>query len=259
MVQGRVFADSDGADAPQVAIVNEAFVERYLGPDDDPISQTLLLGETSSASVVGVVHDVIERRVEDAPAPALYLPIAQSDIRTRSLVLCTVGDPTEAVSAVRAAVWAVDANLPIYDVETMETVVENRISGFAVIGSLMGVFAILSLILGAVGIYGVNAYAAGRRTSEIGVRIALGAERADVVRMVVAQGARRAVIGLVVGLTLAVAMGGAMSGILIGVSPRDPMTFGVVTAVLAGVSFVGLYLPARKVSRVDPVRALAPE
>ena len=135
------------------------------------------------------------------------MPIAQSDIRTRSLILRTVGDPTEAVSAVRAAVWAVDATLPIYDVETMETVVENRISGFAVIGTLMGVFAILSLILGAVGIYGVNAYAAGQRTSEIGVRIALGAERADVVRMVVAQGARRAVIGLVVGLTLAVAMG----------------------------------------------------
>lgn len=259
MLQGRVFADSDGADAPQVAIVNEAFVERYLGPDDDPISQTLLLGETFSASVVGVVHDVIERRVESAPEPALYLPIAQSDIRTRSLVLRTVGDPTEAVSAVRAAVWAVDATLPIYDVETMETVVENGISGFAVIGTLMGVFAILSLILGAVGIYGVNAYAAGQRTSEIGVRIALGAERADVVRMVVAQGARRAVIGLVVGLTLAVAMGGAMSGILIGVSPRDPITFGVVTAVLAAVSFVGLYLPARKVSRVDPVRALAAE
>ena len=123
----------------------------------------------------------------------------------------------------------------------------------------MGIFAVLSLILGAVGIYGVTAYAAGQRTSEIGVRLAMGAEQADVVRMVVRQGALRSFLGLVVGLGLAVGMGGAMSGILVGVSPRDPMTFGVVTVALAGVSFLGLYLPARRASNVDPVRALTAE
>jgi predicted permease len=258
MVQGRLFTDADDADAPAVAIVNEAFVERYLGPEDDPLAQTMLRDDWSAA-IVGVVHDVVERGVEEDPEPALYLPIAQSDIRTRSLVMRTVGEPTEVVGAIQAAAWSVDADIPIYDVQTMESVVEERVGGFAVIGYLMAVFAILSLILGAVGIYGVTAYAAGQRTSEIGVRLAMGAERTDVVRMVVLQGARRSALGLVIGLALAVALGGAMSGILIGVSPRDPLTFGVVTVVLAGVSFLGLYLPARRVSRVDPVRALAAE
>jgi len=259
MAEGRVFSDSDGADAPPVAIVNEAFVERYLGPDDDPLAQTILTGETFSAPIVGVVHDVVERSIEDPPEPALYLPIAQSDIRTRSVVLKTAVEATEVVSALQAAVWTLDANIPIYEVETMASVVERRVGGFAVIGYLMGIFAVLSLILGAVGIYGVTAYAAGQRTSEIGVRLAMGAERTHVVSMVVRQGALRTVLGLVIGLGLAVAMGGAMSGILVGVSPRDPMTFAVVTVALASVSFLGLYLPARKASNVDPVTALTAE
>ena len=259
MLQGRVFEESDGFDAPQVAIVNEAFVERYLGPDDDPLAQTLLNGETFEAQIVGVVHDVIERSVERTPEPAMYLPMAQSDVRTRSLVMRTVGDPTEIVTAAQAAVWSIDADIPIYRVQTMESVVDDGVGGFAVIGYLMGVFAVLSLILGAVGIYGVTAYSAGQRTSEIGVRLAMGAESTDVVGMVVREGARRAVIGLVIGLGLAVAMGGAMSGILIGVSPRDPFTFGSVILVLGAVSFLGLYLPARRVSRIDPVRALSAE
>lgn len=123
----------------------------------------------------------------------------------------------------------------------------------------MGVFAVISLLLGAVGIYGVTAFTAGQRTNEIGVRLAMGAERADVVRMVVGQGARRTVLGLTVGMGLAALMGGAMSRILIGVSPRDPMTFGVVLVLLSGISFFGLYVPAKKASQIDPVRALAAE
>ena len=123
----------------------------------------------------------------------------------------------------------------------------------------MGMFALLSLILGAVGIYGVTAYAAGQRTGEIGIRIAMGAERTDVVGLVVRQGIRRTVLGLVIGLGLAIGLGGAMSGVLVGVSPRDPVTFGAVIVVLAAVSFAGLYIPARRVSRVDPVQALSAE
>jgi ABC-type antimicrobial peptide transport system permease subunit len=123
-------------------------------------------------------------------------------------------------------------------------------------GYLMGVFALMSLALGAVGIYGVTAYAVGQRTSEIGIRLAVGAKRADVVRMVVGHGAHRALVGLVVGLALALPMGAALSGIMIGVSPRDPGTFAAVTAALAVVSLLGLYLPARRAARVDPVRAL---
>jgi hypothetical protein len=259
MVRGRVFTDSDRPGAEAVAIVNETFAERYLGLEDDALGTTLVSGDDWSSTVVGIVHDVVERGVESPPEPALYLPIALQDIRVRSLVLRTIGDPREHVRAVESAVWDVDPDLPIYEVETMETLVDRRIGGFAVIGYLMGVFALLSLLLGAVGIYGVTAYATGQRTSEIGVRLAMGAERNDVVRMVVREGAARAVVGLVVGLGLALLMGGALAGVLIGVGPRDPMVFGGVVLTLATVSLGGLWLPARRASRVDPVRALGAE
>lgn len=258
MARGRVFNAADVADAPPVAIVNEAFIRQYLGPDDDPLAQTLL-GSDWEVRVVGVVRDVVERGVDEPPEPALYVPTGQYDLRTRSLVMRTAGDPRDLVGAVQDAVWSVDADIPVYDIQTMEALVDDRVGGFAVIGSLMGVFALLSLILGAVGIYGVTAYAAGQRTSEIGVRLAMGAERTDVVAMVVREGGRLTAIGLAIGLVLAVGLGGAMSSILVGVSPRDPVTFGSVVVVLALVSFGGLYIPAKRASRVDPVTALASE
>jgi putative ABC transport system permease protein len=259
MVRGRTFTEADGAEAPSVAIVNEAFVERYLGPDDDALAQTITSGPEWSAPIVGVVHDVIERGVDSPPEPSLYLPIEQADVRTRSLVMRTVGDPTAVVADVQEAVWSVDADIPIYSVQTMEALVEDRVGGFAVIGTLMGTFALLSLLLGAVGIYGVTAYAAGQRRAEIGVRLAMGAERTDVVSMVVREGAWRTLLGLSIGLALAAFVGSAMSSILIGVHPRDPVTFATVVAVLATVSFLGLWLPARRAAQVDPMRVLGAE
>jgi putative ABC transport system permease protein len=259
MVQGRTFRDGDGPDAAHVAIVNEAFVRRYLGPDEEPLEQTLLADVEWEATIVGVVHDVIERGVDRPPEPALYVPIAQADVRTRSLVMRTAGEPAEVVRSVQDAVWSIDADIPVYEVQTMEALVDDRVGGFAVIGYLMGTFAVLSLLLGAIGIYGVTAFAAGQRTSEIGVRLALGARRGDVVAMVVREGAIRTGLGLGVGLVLALAGASGLSGILVGVSPRDPFTFIGVTLVLGLVSYLGLYIPARRASRVDPVQALAAE
>lgn len=259
LVSGRTLTEADGPDADRVAIVNEAFVERYLGPDDDPLSRTIMSGPEWSASIVGVVRDVTERAIDHPPEPSMYLPIHQADIRSRSVVVRTATDPAEMVSEVQEAVWSVDADIPVYAVQTMEALVEDRIGGFAVIGYLMGVFALLSLLLGAVGIYGVTAYTTGRRTSEIGLRLAVGAERGDVVRMVVRDGAWRVLAGLTVGLAAALLMGRGMAGILVGVSPRDPAVFAVVGAVLALVSLAGLYMPAAKASHVDPVRALRVE
>ncbi len=259
MVEGRTFTDRDVADAPPVAIVNEAFVERYLGPDDDPLAQTLLGERGWSASVVGVVRDVRERAVDEVPEPSMYLPMLQSPTRSRSLVLRTVGDPGEVLDAVQAAVWAIDGDVPLANVQTMTSLVDDRIGGFAVIGYLMGTFAFLSLLLGAVGIYGVTAFAAGQRTAEIGVRIAFGARREDVIATVVGDGARRAGLGLVVGIALALVAGRAMSGVLVDVSPYDPVTFGAVTALLAVVSGFGLWIPAHRASSIDPVEALASE
>jgi predicted permease len=260
VVQGRAIGAGDTEEQPMVAVVNETFVRRYLGEGADPLS-TSLDGREGAAPVpiVGVIHDVVERSIDEPPEPALYLSSAHAVARTRSLVVRTAGPPEEIVPALQQAVWSLDAKMPLFEIETMEALVERRVGSFAVIANLMGAFALLSLVLGGVGIYGVTAYAAGQRTAEIGVRMAMGAERRELVRMLVIQGGRRAVLGLAIGLVAALALTAAMGSILVGVSPRDPVTFATVTGVLAGVSLLALWLPARRATRVDPVRALAAE
>ncbi len=260
MVQGRPLREGDGPDAPPVAVVNEAFVRQYLPEGADPLAQSVLVGAVGTpVPIVGIVHDMLERSVSRPPEPSLYASLSQRSVATRSLVVRTKGAPTDIVPALQSAVWSVDPEIPLYGIETMTAVVRRRLGGFAVIGNLMATFALLSLLLGAVGIYGVTAYAAGRRTGEIGVRLAMGAERADVVRMVVAQGGRRAAVGLALGLVAALALARLMGSILVGVSARDPRIFGLVTLILAGVSFLGLWIPASRAARVDPVRALSAE
>jgi putative ABC transport system permease protein len=261
VVRGRGLNEADAADAPRVAVVNETFVRRYLPDDRDPLSASILIGDGAEDAVpiVGVIHDVIERAVDRAPEPSLYASLSQNVTWTRSLVVRTARDPAEAVPAIQQAVWSVDPAIPLYDIETMQALLERRLGGFTVIGYLMATFAALSLALGAVGIYGVTAYAAGQRTSEIGLRLAMGAERAEVIRMVVAQGAWRAGLGLAIGLGVAFLTTGAMSSILIGVRRGDPATFLGVTAILGLVAMLALYLPARRAARVDPVRALSVE
>ncbi len=261
VVRGRGIGENDGPDAPPVAVVNEAFVRQYLAPGDDPLGQTLLAGDDGSMRVpiVGVIHDVIERSVDRPPEPSMYASLSQVVVATRSLVVRTAGVPADIVPALQRAVWSVDSDLPLYGMETMNALVERRLGGFTVIGYLMATFALLSLLLGAVGIFGVTAYAAGRRTNEIGVRLAMGAEREDVVRMVVVQGGRRAAFGLGLGIVAALGMSRLLGSILVGVRSWDPATFGLVIVILGIVALLGLWIPARRAARVDPVRALASE
>jgi putative ABC transport system permease protein len=262
MVLGRTFGAADmEADAPLVAIVNEAFVRRYLGEGADPLRAPIMTDEAKGkrVAIVGVVHDVVERGVDKRPEPTMYAPDGLVVTRTRSLVVRTVGAPEEATDAIERAVWSVDPNIPPYSVETLAALVNRRIGGFSVIGYLMGTLALMSLVLGAVGIYGVTAYAVGQRSGEIGLRIAMGAQRGDVVRMVVLQGGRRAVLGLALGIPGALGLSGGLRRVLVGVSPSDPTTFACVTLLLATVSVLGLWLPARRAARVDPVRALSAE
>lgn len=261
VVLGRGIDETDGPDAPPVAVVNQAFVRQYLSGDDDPLQQTILADDEGSKRVpiVGVIHDVVERGVDRPPEPSMYVSLSQVVVGTRSLVVRTAGPPADVVPALQRAVWSVDPDLPLYGIETMNALVDRRLGGFTVIGYLMATFALLSLLLGAVGIYGVTAYAAGRRTGEIGVRLAVGAERTDVVRMVVAQGGRRAALGLAIGIAAALGTSRLLGRVLVGVGAWDPATFGLVVLVLAGVSLLGLWIPARRAARVDPVRALAAE
>lgn len=261
VVAGRPIRNTDDEDAPAVAVVNEAFVRMYLGQDTDPLSTLIQAGSDTlpPVPIVGVIHDVVEADLAQTPGPALYLSISPVAVRTRSLVIRTAGPPGELIEAVQGAVWSIDPKLPFSQVGTMEELVENNIGGFVVIANLMTFFALLSLFLGALGIYGVTAYSTGRRTSEIGIRLAMGAEPRDVVRMVVGQGGRRALLGLVLGLGLAFLVTRAMGSFLVGVNLRDPVVYLSVTLILAGVSFLALWIPARRAAAVGPMEALTSE
>ena len=260
-VRGRIITDEDAGEAPFVAVVNETFVRRYMGEEIDPLSQTLLVesqGETG-IPIVGVIPDMIERGIDRGPEPNWYIHPEKGGIRSRSLVMKTAAPTAQVLAQVQEAIWSIDANLPLYRVETMEDVVERRLGGFLLIAQLMGAFALLSLILGAVGIYGVTAFSAGQRSQEIGLRKALGAEDGQVVSMVVHSGALKAGLGLVLGLGAALGMAKLLTSILVDVNPWDPTVFGLVTGALAAVSFLGLWVPARRAARVDPVQALSAE
>ncbi len=257
-VAGRPLRAEDDDDSSWTAVVNEAFVRAYLGPEADPLAVTLVNPSDSMPPmpVVGVIQDVVESNIDEPPAPALYLSFAQAPVRRRSLVVRTSGTVGEALPAIRAAVWSVDPKVPLDQVQTLRSLVDQEVGGFAVVANLMAVFAILSLFLGALGIYGVTAYAAGRRTNEIGIRMALGAEKGDVVRMVVSQGGRRAGLGLVLGLVAAYFLTRGVASLFVGIEAFDPTVFIVVTLILALVSFLALWIPAWRASAVGPMAAL---
>jgi len=259
LVRGRWVDWKDGPDAPRVAIVNEIFVERYLEEGVDPLEARILGGEGPGIAIVGVLENLVERGVDEPPEPSWYLPAAQANSvpRARSIVVRAAdGSATSVVPAVREAVWSVDPDLPLFETETMEGLVDRRLGGFSALAWIMSVFGLLSLLLGAVGIYGVTAYATSRRRGEIGVRLALGAEEREVVGMVIREGARRALLGLALGTVAALLFARLLGSMLVGVEPTDPVVFGAVAVLLAAVSLLGLWLPARRAARIDPVRTL---
>lgn len=258
VVRGRGIDEQDVPEAALAVVVNETFVTRYLPEGADPLAHSILGGpEGPEIPIVGVIEDVLERSVDDPPEPSWYLPASHGTVRTRSLVVRAEGDPAALLPELQAAVWSIDPALPLFEVETMEALIDRSVGSYAVIAELMAAFALLSLILGAVGIYGVTAHATAQRQGEIGVRLAMGARRSDVVRMVVLEGARRAGLGLVLGLGAALGLAGLLGSVLVGVEPDDPVVFATVAVTLGVVSLLGVYLPARKAAGSDPVRALA--
>lgn len=255
LIRGRTMTIADDVDGPPVVIVNQTLVARHF-PDEDPVGQTLVTGQ-ETYQIIGVVADHMERSLSDPVRPAIYLPIRRVTARGRTFVVRATGDPASLVPSFREAVRLMDGDVPIYAVQSMDELVGRAVGGFTLIAQLMGGFALISLVLGAVGIYGVMAYGVGQRTNEIGIRLALGARRDQVRRMVVRQGMRRTVLGISLGLGLAVLVTQAMSALLVGVSPRDPLIYSGVTALLLAVAFLGSWLPARRAASVQPTRALA--
>jgi len=251
---GRSFETTDSASAPPVAMVNRTLARR-MWPDQNPIGQHINI-LNKDREIIGVVGDVRHNDLSTAPRPEMYVPYSQEPPSGADFVLDTAGDPIQAVSAARSAVWAAKPDLPITGVRTIEQVLADSVAPERLNSLLVAIFAGLALLLAGAGIYGVLSYSVTRQTREIGIRMALGAKSGEVLALVLGQALRLVVGGLMVGLAGAFALTRVLTGFLYGITPTDPWTFAGVSAFLAAVATAAAYIPARRATRVDPMEAL---
>ena len=252
--QGRLFDQHDDLDAKRVALINQAMASRYF-PGENPLGQHLATGG-ASMEIVGVVADAKLYGLDAPIEPAIYVPHRQHPGESMGLAVHTRGDPAAIASAVRTEILKLDPEQPISSVRTMETVLSDSLMLRRVSMLMLAVFAALALTLAAVGIYGLTAYSVSRRTHEIGLRVALGASQAQILRLVVVRGLVLATIGAAIGLAAALQLTRALSGMLYGVTATDPLVFAGVPLLLVAVSAIASYVPARKAMRIDPLMAL---
>jgi len=259
--RGRDFSARDRDTAPFVAIVNEALVRQAFG-DADPIGRRIACGLDSSEfmTIVGVVGNVRSRDPSRSPAPEIYMPFLQHQRTATALAIIarTAADPMGVATAFRDAIRAANPNVPVR-ATTMTEVLATAVATPRFRTLLVGIFAALALALAMAGVYGVMAYAVSRRTSEIGVRIAMGASRPAILGLVLRQGLRLAAAGIAIGSALAFALGQALRGMLFAVAPTDPVVFGGVPLLLLATAAAAIAVPALRASRIDPIQALRME
>ncbi len=260
LVHGRDFNDEDTLDSALAVIVSEKTAKHYW-PNEDPIGKHLKPGSTSSRSpwftVIGVVKDVRQNDFMAEPKMQMYLTFRQvKNLMANALIVRTSVDPLSLASAVRNAIWSVDKDQPVANIDSMEHIVAGAVARQRFSMLLLAIFAGLALVLAAVGIYGVMSYTVAQQTREIGIRIALGAKRSDVLKMTVKQGLKLVGLGLVIGLTSAFLLTRLMSSLLFGISATDPITFLSISLVLFAVALLASYIPALRATKVDPMIAL---
>jgi putative ABC transport system permease protein len=259
LIRGRALTPADNDAAPTVAVVNESFARKFWG-GDDPIGKRIKQGwpedKTPWREVVGVVNDVKTDGVDQPSRIQAYLPFAQEPRSGLTIVVRAVDNPATLRGSIEAAIRELDANLPVYDIRTVTEVMQLRVGSQRLLMILLLGFGGLALLLAAVGVFGVNAYAVSQRTHELGVRMALGADRGRVLKLVLMQGLFTCAIGIVVGLLAAIATTRMLRSLLYQVTPHDPMTFAAVTGVLLLITAAACYLPARRATKVDPLTAL---
>jgi putative ABC transport system permease protein len=255
LVSGRQFDGRDAAGAPEVVIVNETMARRFW-PDEDPLGKRLRVANNPWRTVVGVVADVKNDGLAAETKPEMFYPLLQSPLPFMTLVVRTDADPKGLAAAVAREVRAVDPDEPVYDLKTMDERLAEAVSPQRLTTLLVGVFAALAAALAGVGIYGVMSYTVAQQTRELGVRMALGARKGDVLMLVLRQGLFMSLAGVGVGLAGALALARVMSGLLYGVSATDPATFAGVAFVLTAVALVACLVPARRATKVDPMVAL---
>ncbi len=254
LLRGRFFTERDTQDAPAVCIINETLARRFLA-GEDPLGQHIELGK--SYQIVGVVGDVRHSKLDAETGPEMYRPYLQSPSPSVTIVArSSASDVTSLAAAVRNEIRAIDKDQLIYSLETMEQVRAKSVAPQRFNTLLLTIFAGVSLILAAVGIYGVMAYSVTQRTQEIGIRIALGAQTGDVLKLIVKQGMMLALVGVAIGLIAAFTFTRVLTSLLYGVSATDPMTYVAVTSLLTVVAVLACYIPARRATKVDPMVAL---
>jgi putative ABC transport system permease protein len=267
LVRGRTFTASDTTDAPPVAMINETLAKTYFG-DRDPIGKRIKMSSSTERpwmTVVGLVRDVRHNGVDEIIKEKFYVPHAQFNVVSGSsasgmaLVVKTNGDPLNVAAPIRAILREMDRNLPLSNVRTMDDVVATAIATPRFTGWLLALFAVLALTLSAVGIYGVLAFLVSQRTHEIGIRLAIGADSSNVLRMILGRGLGLALIGVTAGVVAAFFLTGLIATQLHGIAPRDITTFVGVPVLLSLVALVASYIPARRAMRVDPLTALRAE
>jgi len=257
--RGRYFTDQDRSVASGVLLINETMARRFW-PNEDPLGKRLKWGLPGSVNpwltIVGVVGDVKDGRLNAETRPHTYEPYVQNQIRFLKVVLRGARRPESLAAAMRAQVWALDRDLPVSDLQTMEQVIVDSVAPQRFNTILLGSFAAVALVLACVGIYGVMAYLVTQRTQEIGIRMALGAQQRDVFQSVVGQAMILVLIGLAIGLVAALCLTRLLSSLLYGIGATDPVTYMIVSFVLMGVAFLASVIPGYRASRVDPMVAL---
>jgi putative ABC transport system permease protein len=253
IVAGRDFGSGDHADAPRVAIINEA-AARFWFPGVDPIGRRVSIGE--SMEIVGVVADVLQRNASTPVAPQLFAPYAQSSMRNLQIVARTAVDPLTLAPALREVLRSRDPAMPVPEFIPLQQVLAESLARPRFYTALLTLFAGISLVLAAIGVFGVMSYAVAQRTREISIRMALGARRAQVIRMVVGRSMLLAAAGLLLGAAGALVLGRVVSSQLYNVGLTDPLAYGAAAAALGGAALLASYLPARRASRLDPGMAL---
>ena len=258
LVAGRFFEYRDAGDAPRVAIIDELAASKYW-PGASPLGQRLTTDDGPQRTwreIVGVVRTVHHDSLEASSRGTLYLPLAQRTTAGIYAVVHTDGDPLALLPSIRAGIRAIDPNLPVYDVRTLDDRLSETLGRRRIATWLIGVFASLALALSAVGVYGVMSYDVSQRAKEIGIRMALGADRRSVLAMVVGGGLRMAAAGVVAGGVLALVLTRLASGLLFGVSGHDPVTYGALAVVLVALAAAAAYVPARRACGVNPIESL---
>jgi predicted permease len=256
LLSGRDFSARDTPDSPKVVIINEKFAH-YFFRNEDPVGKRISLENLKDLEIVGVVADAKYRNLREQAPQTVYLPLSQSSsMMQRTLCVRASGIPGNLIDAIRRKVRSLDPNLPVFDIKTFEDQVNESVSQERLVATLSSFFGFFALLLASLGLYGVMAYSVARRTREIGIRMALGAQAGNVLRLVLTETLFLVLIGIALGLPAALAATRLTEGLLFGLTATDPFTIALATLVMITVASLAGWIPASRAARVDPMVAL---